>query len=105
MNPCQRRVVITGSGMISPLGCHLTEVFDKAMNNKSGICRLESDNFDYAKLGVHYVGKIPSEYVEICDEMCQGEDRIKSKAMKYAEFAAIQALKDVGKHSNLGFSI
>lgn len=98
MDPRQRRVVVTGSGMISPLGCHLTDVFNKAMNNESGICRLESDNFDYGKLGVHYVGKIPTLYLDKCDEICKGEDRIKSTAMKYAEFAAIQALEDVGKH-------
>ncbi len=37
MDPRQRRVVVTGSGMISPLGCHLTDVFNKAMINESGI--------------------------------------------------------------------
>ena len=97
MDPRQRRVVVTGSGMISPLGCNLSDVFSKAMNNESGISKLESDNFNYGKLGVHYVGKIPSAYLDKCDEICQGEDRIKSTAMKYAEFAAIQALEDVGK--------
>ena len=98
MDPRQRRVVVTGSGMISPLGCHLTEVFDKIIKNESGICKLESETFDYGKLGVHYVGKIPTVYVDKCDEICKGEDRIKSTAMKYAEFSAVQALEDVGKH-------
>jgi len=96
MDPRQRRVVVTGSGMISPLGCHLTEVFDKIMKNESGICKLESETFDYGKLGVHYAGKIPNSYVNECEEICKGEERMKSMAMKYAEFAAIRALEDVG---------
>ena len=98
MDPRQRRVVVTGSGMISPLGCHLTEVFDKILKNESGICKLESETFDYGKLGVHYAGRIPNSYVNECEEICKGDERMKSMAMKYAEFAAIRALEDVGKH-------
>ena len=96
LDPRNRRVVVTGSGMISPLGCHTTEVFNKAIQNESGISKLESETFDYGKIGVNYVGKIPIDCIRECDEVCHEESRLKSDAMKYAEFAAIKALEDVG---------
>ena len=97
MDPRNRRVVVTGSGMISPMGCHITEVFDKVINKESGISKLEDENFDYGKLGVHYAGRIHKDNLRECDEICQKDERIKSTAMKYAEFAAVKALEDVGK--------
>ena len=48
------------------------------------------------KIGVNYVGKIPIDCIRECDEVCHEESRLKSDAMKYAEFAAIKALEDVG---------
>ena len=60
----------------------------------SGVCALKSDEFDYEKHGIHYAAQIPTESLEYCESICQNSS-VKSKAMKYAEFAAIQALKDV----------
>ena len=98
LDPRKRRVVVTGLGTISPLGCHVGEVFDKAINGISGIktfCPSDDNTVDYEKLGIYYVGNISQELKEACYELCKGEDRLKSEAMKYSEFAAIQALADV----------
>ena len=99
LDPRNRRVVVTGSGIISPLGCDITEVFNKAIQNESGISELVSETFDYGKIGVNYVGKIPIDCLRECDDICHEESRIKSAAMKYAEFAAIKALEDVGNQT------
>lgn len=94
----QRRVVVTGSGMICPLGCQSSEVFDKVLKSQSGISSLKQ-GYDYEKVGIHYAAQISQEDKDACEAACKGEDRLKSTAMKYAEFSAISALQEVGKYS------
>lgn len=101
LDPRKRRVVITGSGMITPLGTSSETVFDKLMKGQSGITSLKSDKFDYGKIGVYYAGQISPEDIEECEKVCQGDERLKSVSMKYAEFAATKALEEVGKYTIL----
>ena len=98
LDPRNRRIVVTGSGFISPLGIHRKSVFSALLKGKSGISSLKNDEngFDFAKLGVHYAGQIPQSCLEECYKCTEGEDRLKSQAMKYAEFASDKALEDVG---------
>lgn len=42
--PSERRVVITGLGVISPIGCDKNSFWDSLANGKSGITRLEADS-------------------------------------------------------------
>lgn len=94
----QRRVVVTGSGMICPLGCQSKEVFDRAMKSQSGIRSLKQA-YDYDKVGIHYAAQISKADKDACEAACKGEERLKSLAMKYAEFSTINALQEVGKYS------
>ena len=36
----RRRVVITGMGIISPIGLSLDEYWDSLINGRSGVCRI-----------------------------------------------------------------
>ena len=98
IDPRSRRVVVTGGGIISPLGHCVHDVFDQLLQGNSGVGSIKSDIFEYQKLGIHYAAQIQRESLEYCDSICQKDERLKSNAMKYAEFAALQALKDVGRY-------
>ena len=95
LDPRSRRVVVTGAGIISPLGHCIHNVFDKIVEGKSGIVHLTDKDYDYQKHGIYYAGQIPAESKELCEATCEKNDRLKSPAMKYAEFAAKMALENV----------
>ena len=95
IDPRSRRVVVTGGGIISPLGHCVHDVFDQLLQGNSGVCSIKSDVFEYQKLGIHYAAQIQKESMDYCESICQKDERLKSNAMKYAEFATLQALKDV----------
>ena len=97
VDPRSRRVVVTGAGVISPLGHCIHNVFEKVVNGHSGIGTISTEKFDYNKHGIYYAGQIPEDSAIVCDSTCEPNERLKSNAMKYAEFAAMKALQDVCK--------
>jgi 3-oxoacyl-[acyl-carrier-protein] synthase II len=62
----ERRVVITGMGMVTPLGLNLEDSWKNAIAGQSGIDRITQ--FDPAAFDVHFAGEIknfdPSPYIE-----------------------------------------
>lgn len=88
----RRRVVITGLGMLSPLGGNVNDSWDGILAGKSGISTIE--HFDASAFGTRFCGRVsgfePSDYI----------DRKDSKKMdmfiQYGIAAAVQAMQDSG---------
>ena len=105
-----RRVVVTGAGTISPLGNNIHDVYQKCLEGKNGIKNMKDyyvkdDNGkswkdEYCKYGLHSISYIDKDSREECDLIFGVQNRLKSEAMKFAEFASIKALEDVGKEYN-----
>ena len=87
-----RRVVITGLGVISPVGKNATEFFDNLMAGRSGICRLQADFTE--KLSIRIAAQIqgynPADYFSKIK--LSGIERFS----QFALIAAEQAVKDAG---------
>ena len=87
-----RRAVITGMGLITPLGNDLNTSWDAIKNGKSGIETL--DHFDVSAFSTQFGGAIKnfdcSEYMEI------KEARRMDEFMQYGIAAGVQAINDSG---------
>ena len=87
-----RRVVITGMGLITPLGNDLNTSWDAIKNGKSGIETL--DHFDVSAFSTQFGGAIKnfdcSKYMEI------KEARRMDEFMQYGIAAGVQAIDDSG---------
>lgn len=88
----KRRVVVTGMGIISPLGTGIEKNWSKVIEGKSGIRRIT--RFDAANYPVQIAGEVPD---------FNPEDFIEKKEIKkmdtfihYALAASIMAAKDAG---------
>jgi 3-oxoacyl-[acyl-carrier-protein] synthase II len=88
----KRRVVITGMGVITPLGCSVAGFWDALISGRSGIAPIQ--RFDASAFDTHFAGE--------CREF-NPERWIEAKAAKrmdrFAQFAlaaAIEAAKDSG---------
>lgn len=87
-----RRVVITGTGMITPLGNSVTDSWDAAINGISGIGMIECfDTEDFAtKIGGAIKGLDIERYLS------KKETRKIDLFMQYGLVAAIQAVENAG---------
>lgn len=87
-----KRVVVTGIGLVTPLGSGTRNVWSALLAGKCGIKKLESSN--YAKIPSKVAAKVPDfnplEYV------AQSEIRTMSPASLFALAASIEAVKDAG---------
>ena len=94
-----RRVVITGLGMVTPLGCGVKTNWDRLMAGKSGIRAIES--FDVSDLPAKIAGMVPegskdeggfdaSEWLEV------KEQRKIDRFILFGMVAAQQAVEDSG---------
>lgn len=91
-----RRVVVTGMGLVSPLGCGVSHNWERLIKGESGIGILE--HFDSSALSVRIGGEVPigdkpgelnfSDYFEAKDLRRTGQ------FVKYGMVAAAEALKD-----------
>ena len=57
-----RRVVVTGLGMVTPLGVGVDHNWSQIINGKSGISRIE--RFDVSDISCQIAGQIPGPDVE-----------------------------------------
>src|SRR3546814_9150544 len=52
-----RRVVVTGLGLVTPLGSGVSHVWDRLINGKSGVRSIQS--FDVSDLPAKIAGQVP----------------------------------------------
>ena len=91
-----RRVVVTGLGAVTPLGCSVEDVWRKLIAGESGIGRIES--FDVSDLPCKIAGQVPRRDAPGAftpDEwMDPKEQRRVDSFIVYGMSAAVQALHD-----------
>ncbi len=98
-----RRVVVTGMGMVSPLGCGVGVSWERLIDSQSGIRAIES--FDVSDLSCKIAGQIPladgngayDKGLFNPDEWVEPKDRRKMDSfIVYALVAATEAVEDSG---------
>ena len=88
----KRRVVVTGMGMLSPLGNSVAESWQGLLAGKSGIGmieRFDTENFS-VKIGGELKGLDIEQYID------KKEARRMDPFMQYGFIAAVQAVEDAG---------
>lgn len=94
-----KRVVVTGLGLLTPLGCGVETTWDRLVAAKSGIGKIEG--FDVADLPCRIAGEIPlgdgSDGTFNVDAwVAPKEQRKMDSFIVYALAAAVQAVEDAG---------
>ncbi|WP_250657960.1 beta-ketoacyl-ACP synthase II [Alkalimarinus coralli] len=87
-----RRVVVTGTGMVSPLGTNVTDSWNAAIKGVSGIGYIES--FDAESFATKIGGAVKGLDVE--EYLSKKEIRKIDRFMQYGLIASIQAVEDAG---------
>lgn len=88
----ERRVVITGMGIISPVGHQLDEAWNNVCNGVSGIRLIE--DFDTSSLPTRIGGTV--ENFDVTDYLSPKEARKMDPFVHYGIAAAVNSLKDSG---------
>ena len=90
----KRRVVVTGLGIVSPVGSKIKTAWDNIVAGKSGINRISPDLFDASEFSVKIAGNVTdfdaSEYIKPKDQ------RKMDPFIHYGIGAGTDALKDSG---------
>lgn len=86
-----KRVVVTGIGLVTPLGCGVNYVWNALLAGKCGVRKLENPEYDKipSKVAARVPGFNASEYVTAASEI-----RTMSPASLFALAASIEAVKD-----------
>ena len=92
----KRRVVITGMGVVTPLGCSVQAYWDGLIAGRSGIGQIL--RFDPTSFGTHFAGEC-SDFVS--DRWI--EPKAAKRMDRFAQFAVAAAI-DAAKDSGLDFS-
>ncbi len=88
----QRRVVITGLGLVSPVGNTVGDAWENLLAGRSGIATITK--FDHSGLNVHFGGEVKGFNVE--DYISAKEARHMDTFIHYGIAAGTQAFKDSG---------
>ena len=94
-----RRVVVTGIGLLTSLGCGVKPCWDRLLQGQSGIKAIE--NFDVSDLSAKIAGQVPegptAEGLFTADDWMEPKDaRRVDKFILYGMAAAMQAIEDSG---------
>ena len=93
-----RRVVVTGLGMVTPLGVGVDYNWSQITNGKSGISRIEG--FDVSDITCRIAGQVPVADVagglNLDDWIELREQRKQDRFIQLGLVAAIQAVEDSG---------
>ncbi|GAX82326.1 hypothetical protein CEUSTIGMA_g9755.t1 [Chlamydomonas eustigma] len=98
----QRRVVITGLGLVTPLGIGVRHVWDELLKGKTGVRLLQPADLPPAhkdilnSLPSRVVATVPQEPLEAAMKRLNEDLRRSSRFMQYALCAADEALQDSG---------
>ncbi len=87
-----RRVVVTGLGLISPVGNSVATAWDNLIAGQTGIATITK--FDHAALSVHFAGEVKGFNVE--EYVSAKEARHMDTFIHYGIAAGTQAIKDSG---------
>jgi 3-oxoacyl-[acyl-carrier-protein] synthase II len=87
-----RRVVVTGLGLISPVGNSVATAWDNLIAGKTGIATVTK--FDHSALSVHFAGEVKDFNVE--EYISAKEARHMDTFIHYGIAAGTQAIKDSG---------
>ncbi len=88
----RRRVVVTGLGLISPVGNDVNSAWDNLLLGKSGIATISK--FDPSGLSVHFAGEVKNFNIE--DYISAKEARHMDTFIHFGIAAGTQAFKDSG---------
>lgn len=88
----QRRVVVTGLGLISPVGNSVSTAWSSILAGKSGIAIITK--FDHAPLSVHFAGEVKDFNIE--EYVTAKEARHMDHFIHFGIAAGTQALRDSG---------
>jgi 3-oxoacyl-[acyl-carrier-protein] synthase II len=88
----KRRVVITGLGIVSPVGNDVATAWAAILGGRSGIARIE--RFDTSSFPTHFGGEIRK--LELEPYMSAKDARRMDAFMQYGVVAGIQAMRDSG---------
>ena len=88
----QRRVVVTGLGLISPVGNNVGDAWENLLAGRSGIATITK--FDHSGLSVHFGGEVKGFNIE--DYISAKEARHMDTFIHYGIAAGTQAFKDSG---------
>lgn len=93
-----RRVVVTGLGMVTPLGSGVDHNWSQILAGKSGISRIE--NFDVSDISCQIAGQVPGPDADgglnLDDYIDPREQRKQDRFIQLGLVAAIQAVEDSG---------
>ncbi|MCG8391492.1 MAG: beta-ketoacyl-ACP synthase II [Pseudomonadales bacterium] len=87
-----RRVVVTGMGMLTPLGADVASTWEAIKAGKSGIRNIE--HFDTEPFSTRFAGLVPD--FEVGDFLSPKDARKMDIFIQYGLVAAIQAVRDSG---------
>ena len=88
----KKRVVVTGMGMLTPLGLDVADTWSGILAGKSGISAIE--HFDASKFATRFCGVIKG--LELDQYLDAKEAKKMDKFIQYGMIAAIQAVEDSG---------
>lgn len=88
----QRRVVVTGLGLVSPVGNSVVDAWQNLLAGRSGIATVTK--FDHSNLPVHFAGEVKNFNVE--DYVPAKEARHMDTFIHYGIAAGTQAFRDSG---------
>lgn len=88
----RRRVVITGMGMVSPLGNNVKDTWDNIIEGKSGVSDIE--HFDASQFSTRFAAQVKD--FDASQYMSVKEARKMDVFIQYGIAASVQAIEDAG---------
>ncbi len=88
----KRRVVVTGLGMLTPLGNDVASTWQGLVEGRSGISRIS--HFDTSAYNTHFAGLIKD--FDVTEYMAKKDAKKMDEFIQYGVAAGIQALQDSG---------
>jgi 3-oxoacyl-[acyl-carrier-protein] synthase II len=94
-----RRVVVTGTGVVTALGCEVSDLWDRICAGKSGVGPIR--RFDASEFKVQFAGEIRDFVLEDHVDLDEKESR---RLDRFVQFAMVAAQKAV-RQSGIDFSV
>lgn len=89
-----RRVVVTGMGVVSPVGTGLKESWRNIINGKSGITKLDAPEYQNLPCKIAGYAKTENQRLQLSNYFSKSELKTMAPATGYALLASKEALQD-----------